>query len=98
MTDPRPRSDRDDQQDKKWYERTRPLFVLTFGGIVLGVFVLGLILHWYIAPGNSPERKGLIQALGLITAGVAGAVGIFFTWRGQRQTRDDQEKNQQNTQ
>jgi uncharacterized protein YjbI with pentapeptide repeats len=34
----------------------------------------------------------------LITAGVAGAVGIFFTWRGQRQAREDQEENQQTTQ
>jgi hypothetical protein len=98
MTDPRPRSERDEQQDKKWYERSLPLFILTFVGIGLGVLVLGLILDWYIAPRNSPERRGLIQALGLITAGVAGAVGIFFTWRGQRQTREAQEENQQNTQ
>ncbi|HEX2741456.1 MAG TPA: pentapeptide repeat-containing protein, partial [Rubrobacter sp.] len=34
----------------------------------------------------------------LITAGVAGAVGIFFTWRGQRLAREAQDHNQKNTQ
>jgi hypothetical protein len=34
----------------------------------------------------------------LITAGVAGAVGIYFTWRGQRIAQRDQERNQRNTQ
>jgi hypothetical protein len=31
-------------------------------------------------------------------AGVAGAIGIFFTWRGQRLTREEQEENQKATQ
>jgi hypothetical protein len=31
-------------------------------------------------------------------AGVAGAVGIYFTWRGQRLAREAQEENQSNTQ
>jgi Pentapeptide repeats (8 copies) len=98
MTDPRPRSERDEKQDKKWYERSLPLFVLTVGGIVLCVLVLALLLDWYINPQTPPEKKGLVQALGLITVGVAGAVGIFFTWRGQRLAREAQENNQENTQ
>jgi hypothetical protein len=48
-------------------------------------------------PPNSGQKKDLVQALGLITAGVAGAVGIYFTWRGQRLTRQAQEENQWNT-
>ena len=35
--------------------------------------------------------------LGLILAGVAGAIGIFFTWRGQRITREGLEHTQKNT-
>jgi hypothetical protein len=65
---------------------------------MVNAVVLGLILDWYIDPQTSTQKKDLVQALGLITAGVAGAVGIFFTWRGQRQTREAQEENQQNTQ
>jgi hypothetical protein len=57
-----------------------------------------LILDWYIDPQTSTQKKDLVQALGLITAGVAGAVGIFFTWRGQRLARETQEQNQKNTQ
>jgi uncharacterized protein YjbI with pentapeptide repeats len=57
-----------------------------------------LILDWYIDPQTSTQKKDLVQALGLITAGVAGAVGIFFTWRGQKLAREAQENNQRNTQ
>jgi hypothetical protein len=68
-----------------------------------------LILDWYIDPQTSTQKKDLVQALGLITAGVAGAVGIFFTWRGQernqrntqeqfRLSRQSQEQNQRSTQ
>jgi hypothetical protein len=78
-------------------------------GIALFGLFLGLILDWYIDPQTSTQKKDLVQALGLITAGVAGAVGIFFTWRGQernqrntqeqfRLTRRSQEQNQKSTQ
>jgi hypothetical protein len=99
MTAPKPPSDRDEQQEQeKWYKRTQYQIPLFVGGIALFGLILGLILDWYIDPQTSTQRKGLVQALGLITAGVAGAVGIFFTWRGQRITQRDQERNQRNTQ
>jgi hypothetical protein len=98
MTDPKPHSEPDQQQDENWYERTWYQILLFAGGIALFVLGLGLVLDWYIDPQTPSEKKGLVQALGLITAGVAGAVGILFTWRGQRQAREEQEKNQQNTQ
>jgi hypothetical protein len=66
-------------------------------GIALFSLVLGLILNWYIEPETSTQKKDLVQALGFITAGVAGAVGIYFTWRSQRLARQAQEENQRNT-
>jgi len=96
---PKPPSEPDGQQEQeKWYERTRYQVLLFAGGIALFVLVGGLILDLYIAPKNSGQKKDLVQALGLLTAGVAGAVGIYFTWRGQRQAREAQEENQRTTQ
>ena len=97
MTDPIPSRERDEQQDEKWYDKTRYQILLFVAGTALFVFVLGLILDWYIEPKNSTQKKDLVQALGLITAGVAGAVGIYFTWRSQRLSRKAQVENQQNT-
>src|SRR5215207_2399559 len=97
MTDPEPPRERDEKPDEKWYEKTWYQILLFAGGIALFGLVLGLILDWYIEPKNSTQKKDLVQALGLITAGVAGAVGIYFTWRSQRLTRQAQEENQRNT-
>jgi hypothetical protein len=96
MTDLKPPSTRDGEQ--KWHGRTRYQILLFAVGIVLFVLAVGFVLDWYIDPQKATQRKDLAQALGLITAGVAGAVGIFFTWRAQRQARKDQENNQRNTQ
>jgi|SRR5829696_1142815 len=97
MTDTKPPSEGSGQQNEKWYKRTR-YQVLLFGiGIALFIIVGGWILDWYINPHTSGQKKDLVQALGLLTAGVAGAVGIFFTWRGQTQAREAQEENQENT-
>jgi uncharacterized protein YjbI with pentapeptide repeats len=106
MTDPKPPSERNEQQEQgdeqqeqeKWYERTRYQILLFAGGIALFVLLGGLILDWYIEPRTSGQKKDLVQALGLLTAGVAGAVGIYFTWRGQSQARRAQEENQRSTQ
>src|SRR5215207_5758698 len=97
MTDPKPPSDSEGWQNEKWYDRTRYQILLFVGGIVLFVLAGGWILDWYIEPHTSGQKKDLVQALGLITAGVAGAVGIVFTWRGQRLSREAQEENQRNT-
>jgi hypothetical protein len=109
MTDSKPIEDRDENEQEEWHERTRNQILMFAVGIVLFGLVLGLILDWYIDPQTSTQKKDLVQALGLITAGVAGAVVIFFTWRGQernqrntqeqfRLTRQSQEQNQKSTQ
>jgi pentapeptide repeat protein len=98
MTESKPTEDRDEKEQETWYKRTRYQILLFAVGIVLFVIVGALVLDWYIDPQNSTQKKDLVQALGLITAGVAGAVGIFFTWRAQRLSREAQQQNQQNTQ
>jgi len=73
---------------------------LVFAGCITLYLVLGavlwLLLHWYIDPANaqypSTAKKDLFQALGLIMAGVAGVIGIFFTWRNLNQTREITDK------
>jgi hypothetical protein len=77
--------------------RTRYQVLLFVGGIVLFVLAGGLILDWYIKPHTSGQKKDLVQALGLLTAGVAGAVGIFFTWRGQRITQESLQDTRENS-
>jgi Pentapeptide repeats (8 copies) len=98
MTDSKPPSNSEERQDKKWYDRTRYQVLLFAVVIVLFVIVGALVLDWYIDPQTSTQRKDLAQALGLLTAGVAGAGVIFFTWRGQRLTREAQGVTQKNTQ
>ena len=97
MTDSNAPDRRNEKGQEEWYERTRYQILLFAGGIAVFGLVLGLGLDWYIDPRSSTQKKDLVQALGLITAGVAGAVGIFFTWRGQRLAREAQERNQENT-
>lgn len=98
MTDSKPPEQRAEQEQEEWYERTRYQMLMFAVVIVLFGLFLGLILNWYIDPHTSTQKQNLVQALGLITVGAAGAVGIFFTWRGQRLAREAQEENQKNTQ
>jgi hypothetical protein len=109
MTDSKPIEDRDENEQEEWHERSRNQILMFAVGIVLLGLVLGLILDWYIDPQTSTQKKDLVQALGLITAGVAGAIVIFITWRGQernqrntqeqfRLSRQSQEENQKSTQ
>jgi hypothetical protein len=86
------------QEQEQWYERTRYQILLYVGGIIFIVLALWLVLDSYIDPRTSTEKKDLVQALGLILVGVAAAIGIFFTWRGQRITRIGQDMTQQSTQ
>jgi hypothetical protein len=97
MTNPQSLSEGSEPQNKMWHEKTQYQILLFAGGVALFILVGGWILDWYINPRTSGQKKDLVQALGLITAGVAGALGIYMTWRGQRHARDTQEENQRNT-
>ena len=101
MTDPLPSSRRDTQQEKEksWFEiQIDKLWfqVLVFVGSVLVYVLFGLFLWWvldqYIKPQDSGEKKDLIQALGLIMAGLAGIVGVYFTWRNLAMTQHNMEE------
>ena len=71
-------------------------------GVLLVYLLIGLVLWWfldrYINPQGSTAKKDLIQALGLIMAGLAGAIGIYFTWRNLTMTQRNMEDTQGNTQ
>lgn len=95
MTDPKSLSKRDAPKEKTWFEIQieKPWFQgLVFTGGVLVYLLFGLALWWvldqYIKPQDSGEKKDLIQALGLIMAGLAGIVGIWFTWRNLSNAQD----------
>jgi hypothetical protein len=70
------------------------------GGVALYV-LFGLLLWWaldrYIQPTDSTQKKDLMQAWGFIMAGVAGGVGIYFTWRNQRLTQESLESTREST-
>jgi membrane protein involved in colicin uptake len=75
---------------------------MLFAGGIIAYLLFGLLLWWvldrYIDPQDSGEKKDLVQALSLIMAGVAGAIGIYYTWRSQRITQRAQAENQKATQ
>jgi hypothetical protein len=74
--------------------------VVPFVGMLALYALLGLalwwLLNWYIEPDKAEQpstaKKDLLQALGFLMAGVAGAVGIYFTWRNLSRTRESTER------
>jgi hypothetical protein len=99
MKDSEPAGSRDEQKPKKWVDKTWVQLIGVAGAIILFVVVAWFMLDWYIDPDpeNSKAKRELVQALALLTAGVAGAFGIYFTWRGQRITREGLERAQKDT-
>ncbi len=109
MTEAKPPENRDEQRERPTKilaflgGRLRPIEILALLVVVaaylLAGYLLWLFLNGYIQPGDSSQKKkDLVQALGLIMAGLAGVIGIYLTWRGQRITQRDQEENRRNTQ
>jgi hypothetical protein len=84
LVDPTLTEEREEQRNEKWFERAEVQPLLITSGVLIYI-LLGLVLWWvldlYIDPQNSVQKKDLLQALGLIMAGLAGAVGVYFTWR-----------------
>jgi ABC-type multidrug transport system fused ATPase/permease subunit len=72
------------------------IFLLTVALLV----ALGFLVQWYFTSNLSiTDRKALVQglasaaqALAVFLTGVAGLIGLFFTWRNLRQTREHSER------
>ena len=71
-------------------------------GVVLYLlfgFILWIALDQYVKPGTAKDlpsaKKDLLQAWGFTMAGVAGAVGIYSTWRNLQNTRFQIQLNQE---
>jgi hypothetical protein len=94
VTDSEPSEERNEQKRRRWHETTLGQLSLSVGGLTL-YLLFGIFLWWvldrYMDPETSTQKKDLLQALGFIMAGVAGAIGIYFTWRGQNLTQRAQE-------
>jgi hypothetical protein len=60
---------------------------LWIGLAVLGAALLIMALWLYVGPDTATEKKDFIQAVGVLIAGLAGFVGLYFTWTNLDQTR-----------
>jgi len=97
----------DFKDQEEWNVRNTAIIVAVGVVLYLGLgLVLWGILNSYMGPSSIKDpadeataKRDLVQTLGLIMAGVAGAVGVVFTWRnvqqGQANLRLTQEDMQQ---
>jgi len=98
MADFKPSEERNAKRGRGVGRAVVHVLVLT-GGLALYI-LLGLVLWWalnrYIDPQNSTQKGDVVQALALLMAGVAAAVGIYFTWLGQGITKEGQQISRDN--
>jgi hypothetical protein len=78
---------------KKLSENTALGFIAALAAYLLIGLLIGAALYWVIDPNAIKDsskaaqaKKDLAQALAFIMAGLAGAIGIYFTWRSLNQT------------
>jgi hypothetical protein len=77
------------------------------GAIVLYIIsgiALWLALNSYVAPTSIKDpakaasaKKDILQTAGLFMAGVAGGVGVYFTWQNLKQSQDALQHTQKST-
>jgi len=51
--------------------------------------LLVLLLWLFVQPSTPTEKKDFVQAVGVLLAALAGLGGLYFTWQGQKLTRDN---------
>jgi hypothetical protein len=95
--------DSEEESSLTKFARKHPVLVFT-GAVVLFVllgFGLGVFLDWYINPAKaevpSTARKDIVQAVALVLAGLAGIIGVYFTWRNLKHNQDVLRATQKNT-
>ena len=54
---------------------------------VIGAALLIIGLWLYVGPDTATEKKDFVQAVGVLIAGMAGFIGLYFTWTNLDQTR-----------
>jgi uncharacterized protein HemX len=98
ITDSKTTQQRNSQRARTGLRATVHLLVF-IGGLALYI-LLGVVLWWalnrYIGPQSSTQKGDVVQALALLMAGVAAAIGIYFTWRGQGITQEGQQISREN--
>src|SRR5215211_7409393 len=66
-------------------DKFRPRSLIGFG--IVGAILVVVILWVWVNPSDPTEKKDFIQAVGVLIAGLAGFVGLYFTWTNLNQTR-----------
>jgi len=54
---------------------------------IIGAALLIIGLWLYVGPDTATEKKDFVQAVGVLIAGMAGFIGLYFTWTNLDQTR-----------
>src|SRR5215207_2875546 len=94
MTD-EPRQEDKEARERRIIRNVHLELAIPFG-ILLVIFLL-TGLYSFVGPTTPTEKKDFVQAVGVLVAGIAGVVGLFFTWRNLRLTRENTEKQLQAT-
>ena len=82
-------------REKEYVRNVRLAFAIAFGGIFVIFLIAGL--YSFVGPTTPTQKKDFVQAVGVLVAGIAGVVSLFFTWRNLRLTRENTEKQLQAT-
>jgi hypothetical protein len=68
------------------------------GFAIVGAILVVLVLWMWVKPSDPTEKKDFIQAVGVLIAGLAGFMGLYFTWTNQDQTRQTTQRTLELTQ
>jgi len=86
---------RKDSLREKLSESTELGFIAALVVYLVIGSLIGGVMYLLIDPGSIQDqekaataRKDIAQALAFILAGLAGAIGVYFTWRNLNQTRE----------
>src|SRR5215211_1947565 len=71
-------------------DKFRPRSLIGFA--IVGAILVVLVLWMWVKPSDPTEKKDFIQAVGVLIAGLAGFMGLYFTWRNLRQTRESTQR------
>jgi len=89
---------------KKFSEHAALGFIAALAAYLIIGLLIGLVLYWFVAPNAIQDaskaaqaKRDMAQALAFLMAGLAGAIGVYFTWQSLNQTRESTQKTLQLT-